>query len=200
LIQINVNALPIGTTFVQALSIELYAVKNADGRAAVYKRILVPIDGSDASGLALREAIALAKDQNATIRIFHVVDLTTTYSSVSSPHVVERQNALQAEGQKVVANGSEPVRAMGIQCDSKCISTFNKDICDLIENEANHWPADVIVIGTHGRRGIRRMFLGSVAEGLARISNKPLLLIRGAPGANKKLGLISGVETVSDRS
>ena len=52
----------------------------------MYKRILVPIDGSDASGLALREAIALAKDQNATIRIFHVVDLTTTYSSVSSPH------------------------------------------------------------------------------------------------------------------
>ena len=166
----------------------------------MYKRILVPIDGSDASGLALREAIALAKDQNATIRIFHVVDLTTTYSSVSSPHVVERQNALQAEGQKVVANGSEPVRAMGIQCDSKCISTFNKDICDLIENEANHWAADVIVIGSHGRRGIRRMFLGSVAEGLARISNKPLLLIRGAPGANKKLALISGVETVSDRS
>lgn len=144
----------------------------------MYKRILVPIDGSDPSDLALREAIVLAKDQNATIGIFHVVDLTTTYSSLNSPNVVERQSALQADGQKVVANGSELVRAMGVQCDSKCISTFNKDICGLIENEANHWSADVIVIGTHGRQGIRRMFLGSVAEGLARISNKPLLLIR----------------------
>jgi nucleotide-binding universal stress UspA family protein len=144
----------------------------------VYKRIFVPIDGSYPSDLALREAIALAKDQNATIGIFHVIDLTATYSSVNSPHVVERQNALQAEGQKVVAAGSEVVRGMGVQCDSKCISTFSKDICDLIDNEANHWSADVIVMGTHGRRGIRRMFLGSVAEGLARISNKPLLLIR----------------------
>ena len=50
---------------------------------------------------------------------------------------------------------------------------------DLIEEEANRWPADLIVIGTHGRRGIRRVFLGSVAEGLARISSKPVLLIRG---------------------
>ncbi len=58
----------------------------------MYERILVPIDGSDPSDLALREAIALAKDRNARIRIFHGVDLTRTYSSVSSPHVVERQN------------------------------------------------------------------------------------------------------------
>ena len=49
----------------------------------------------------------------------------------------------------------------------------------LIEEEANRWPADLIVIGTHGRRGIRRVFLGSVAEGVARISSKPVLLIRG---------------------
>ncbi len=162
----------------------------------MYERILVPIDGSVPSDLALREAIALAKDRNATIRIFHVVDLTRTYSSVSSPHVVERQNELQAVGRKILSDGSDLVRAMGVQYDSKCISTFNKDICDLIENEANHWPADVIVIGTHGRRGIRRMFLGSVAEGLARISNKPLLLIRGATGTNEKLGPVSGAETV----
>jgi nucleotide-binding universal stress UspA family protein len=147
---------------------------------AMYKRILVPIDGSGTSNLALQEAIGLAKDQHSTLRLFHVVDLTTTYSVVNAPHIVEHQNALQAEGQKVVTGASEPMLAAAIEFDSKCVTTFDKRIYDLIEEEANQWPADLIVIGTHGRRGIRRLFLGSVAEGLARISSRPLLLIRGA--------------------
>jgi nucleotide-binding universal stress UspA family protein len=145
----------------------------------MYKRLLVPIDGSDTANLALREAVALAKAHDSTLRLFHVVDLTTAYSSVNSPHIAERQNTLVAEGHKVVADGSEPLMAAGIPFDSKCITTFDKQIYDLIDEEAKSWPADLIVIGTHGRRGIRRLFLGSVAEGLARISNKPILLIRG---------------------
>jgi nucleotide-binding universal stress UspA family protein len=145
----------------------------------MYKQILVPIDGSDAANLALKHAIALAKDQHSTLRLFHVVDLTPAYSTVNASHVVERQNALQVEGQKVIGDCSAQVVAAGIQYDSKCITTSEKHTYDLIEEEANRWPADLIVIGTHGRRGIRRMFLGSVAEGLARISSKPVLLIRG---------------------
>ena len=56
---------------------------------------------------------------------------------------------------------------------------FAKHIYDVIEEEATQWPADLVVIGTHGRRGISRLLLGSVAEGLTRISTKPILLIRG---------------------
>jgi nucleotide-binding universal stress UspA family protein len=146
----------------------------------MYKRILVPIDGSDTSNLALHEAITLAKDQRSTLRLFHVIDLATTYSVVNAPHVIERQNALQAEGQKLITDASESVLAAAIEFDSKCVTNFDKRIHDLIKEEANQWPADLIVIGTHGRRGIRRLFLGSVAEGLARISSRPLLLVRGA--------------------
>ncbi len=145
----------------------------------MYKHILVPIDGSDTSNLALKHAIALGKDHHSTLRLFHVVDLTSAYSSVNAPHVVERQGELQTEGQKIIDDGSVPVLAEGIQYDSKCITTFDKRIYDLIDEEAIRWPADLIVIGTHGRRGISRLFLGSVAEALARISSKPLLLIRG---------------------
>jgi nucleotide-binding universal stress UspA family protein len=61
----------------------------------MYNRILVPIDGSDTSNSALKEAIALAKDQHSTLRLFHVVDLTKTYSSVQAPHIPEHQEALQ---------------------------------------------------------------------------------------------------------
>jgi nucleotide-binding universal stress UspA family protein len=144
----------------------------------MYKQILVPIDGSDTSNLALKHAIALAQDQHSKLRLFHVVDLTPAYSSVNAPHVVERQSALQAEGQKLIDDSSEPALAAGIQYTSKCITSFDKRIYELIDEEAKSWPADLIVIGTHGRRGLSRLFLGSVAEALARISNKPLLLIR----------------------
>lgn len=57
-----------------------------------------------------------------------------------SPHVAERQNALVAEGHKVIADGSEPLTAAGIPFDSKCITTFDKRIYDLIDEEANRWP------------------------------------------------------------
>src|SRR5262249_61822308 len=107
------------------------------------------------SRLGLKHAIALAKDQHATLRLFHVVDLTVAYSSVNAPHLVERQNALQAEGQQVIGECSARVSAAGIQYDSKCITTSDKNTCDFIEEEANRWPADLIVIGTHGRQGIR---------------------------------------------
>ena len=113
------------------------------------------------------------------VRLFHAVDLTPAYSTVSAPHVVERQSALQAEGQKLIDDGSASALAAGVQYDSKCVTTFDKRIYDLVDEEAKNWPADLIVIGTHGRRGLSRLFLGSVAEALARISSRPILLIRG---------------------
>jgi len=118
----------------------------------MYNRILVPIDGSDTSNSALKEAITLAKDQHSTLRLFHVVDLTMTYSSVQAPHMTEHQDALQAEGQKVIVDASTLVRKEAIQCDSKCITTFDKRIYDSIAEEAKRWPADLIVIGTQASR------------------------------------------------
>ena len=146
----------------------------------MYQRILVAVDGSDTSNAALQEAIMLAKDQHAALRLIHVVDLTMAYSAVEAAYVFECRNAMEAEGKKVVADCSASARAAGIEPDSKCVVTLAEHIYDVIENEATTWGADVVVIGTHGRRGIRRLLLGSVAEGLIRISSKPVLLIRGA--------------------
>ena len=146
----------------------------------MYKRILVAVDGSDASNLALQEAIILAKDQHSMLRLIHVVDLTMAYSSVEAPTVIEYQNALKVEGQKLLADCSVSARTAGVEFDSKLDEALGAHIYDVIEEEAKRWPADLIVIGTHGRKGIRRLLLGSVAEGLMRISSKPVLLVRGA--------------------
>jgi nucleotide-binding universal stress UspA family protein len=95
--------------------------------------------------------------------------------------VADYQKALQETGQKVLANCSEIVRAAGCKADTKTIviQTLDQSISDAIDDEASLWRADVIVIGTHGRRGFRRLLLGSVAEELIRITSKPVLLIRG---------------------
>jgi nucleotide-binding universal stress UspA family protein len=154
----------------------------------MYKHILVAVDGSDTSNLALREAIKLAKDQQAVLRLVHVVDESPAYlamddSTMQDPNLVaEIQKALRATGENVLSVCAAMVREAGIEAGTtmKIVETLGPHIYDAIEEEATHWPADLIVIGTHGRRGFRRLLLGSVAEGVVRIATKPVLLIRGA--------------------
>jgi nucleotide-binding universal stress UspA family protein len=147
----------------------------------MYNRILVAVDGSETSNLALKEAIKLAKDQHAALRFVHVVDVSLIYIDLGAPYVLQYQKALQATGQKVIDNCSAIVRDAGIEFDTTSIvvDTIGQHVYDAIEEEAKRWQADLIVIGTHGRRGIRRFLLGSIAEGVARVTSKPVLLIRG---------------------
>jgi len=148
----------------------------------MYNHILVAVDGSSTANLALREAIKLAKDQRSTLRLVHIVDLTLTYTDIDGPYVADYQKALQEAGKKVIADSAVVAREAGIEFDTKLIviEMLGQHIYNAIDEEAKQWPADLIVIGTHGRRGFRRLFLGSVAEGLTRIASKPVLLIRAA--------------------
>ena len=154
----------------------------------MYKHILVAVDGSDTSNLALQEAIKLAKEQHAVLRLVHVVDESPAYmaiddATVADPDLIETiRKALRATGENLLARCAAEVRKAGAESDTtmKIVETLGPRIHDAIEEEATRWPADLIVIGTHGRRGFRRLLLGSVAEGLARVSTKPVLLIRGA--------------------
>lgn len=153
----------------------------------MYKHILVAVDGSDTSNLALREAIKLAKDQQASRRLVHVVDESPAYlaiddSTMQDTSLVEDiKKALRTAGENVLSASTAMVRDAGLEAQTamKMVETIGPRISDAIEEEAARWPADVIVIGTHGRRGFRRLLLGSVAEGVVRIATKPVLLIRG---------------------
>ena len=155
----------------------------------MYKRILVAIDGSDTSDLALREAIGLAKDQNAMLRLVHVVDVTppaymmTETTSAVAVHfpLAEYQNALQEAGQKLLTTRATTAREAGVNVDTKLITVgmLGERIYEAIEEQSKQWPANLVVVGTEGRRGFQRLMIGSVAEGLVRISTKPVLRIRG---------------------
>lgn len=151
----------------------------------MYKRILVAVDGSDTSNLALREAMKLAKEQQAVLRLVHVVDETPVYMTMvtidASFSVADYQMAMREAGQKVLATCAATARQAGIEVGTKFIilEVLKQRICDAINEEAKGWPADLIVIGTHGRHGFNHLLLGSVAEGIIRLAAKPVLVVRG---------------------
>ena len=150
----------------------------------MYKRILVAIDGSETSERALDEGVALAKAHRARLRLVHVVDeLTAKSATPSTPadfwKVVRKAGALILESARARAAQD------GIEAETKLleIRTFGslvRRVPNLIVEDARRWDADLIVIGTHGRRGLSKLLLGSVADGVVRTSGASVLLIRGA--------------------
>lgn len=146
----------------------------------MYKHILVAVDGSDTSKLALQEAITLVKEWQAQLRIVHVVEEVTL--NIDAMYVLDAyQEAMRKTGEEILRKAEAVARESGVKAETKLleIETLGHRIPDMIVEEAQSWPTDLIVLGTHGRRGFNHLLMGSVAEGIARISPKPVLLIRG---------------------
>lgn len=149
----------------------------------MYSKVLVAIDGSPTSDAALDEAIKLAKEQGSTLRLVHVVDEGPAYLNADTPFQLdEYERALHKAGERILEKALARVGAEGLQAETKLIQivTINEHAADELVAEAQRWPANLIVIGTHGRRGLRRLLLGSVAEGVIRSANQPVLLIRAS--------------------
>ena len=149
-----------------------------------YKRILVPVDGSRASNRGLREAIRLAKGQNASLQLVHVVDEHTVLVSGAEigPYMANLMLVLRKWGSQVLRNAEALVRKRGLKCTSVLLEAQTAPAADLIVRQARKSGADLIVIGTHGRRGVKRLLMGSDAEQIVRTASVPVMLVR-APKA-----------------
>jgi nucleotide-binding universal stress UspA family protein len=149
----------------------------------MYKNVLVAFDESDTSSLALKEAISYIKEHpQSFLRIIHVVDEFVTYLDTQPITPVELQEAIKKAGVALLQKVDLKLRSENISnYDTKLleIDKLSDRISQKIVDEAKLWPADLIIIGTHGRRGFNHFFLGSVAEGVSRIASVPVLLIRG---------------------
>ena len=158
----------------------------------MFKHILLAVDGSGTSDLALSAAAELAREQQADLRIIHVVDAVMLdvfapidmYTPLNPPTpiaVEEYREAIRKSGQAILARAKAAAEKAGVQTETKLleIETAGGRIAERVADEAKDWPADLIVIGTHGRRGLSHLFLGSVAESVIRIAPKPVLLVRG---------------------
>jgi nucleotide-binding universal stress UspA family protein len=145
-----------------------------------YRRILVPVDGSPTSNLGLREAIRLAKGQRASLQLVHVVD--QHYLLMNSAEIginIERLlPALKQGGRRILRRAEALASRHGVKCSSALLETFNGPAAEPIVRQAKKWRADLIVLGTHGRRGARRLLMGSDAEQIVRNSPVPVMLVR----------------------
>ena len=144
----------------------------------MYQRIYVPVDNSEASFSALAEACKLAQRGGALVRIAHVVDMTHPGWG-NTDYVPEEVLQQQAEAQsEILLQAKELAQSFDIKSECKILKNWCDQIAATLAEDAQTWEADLIVMNTHGWTGLKRLLLGSVAEGLMRQTSIPILIIR----------------------
>lgn len=148
----------------------------------MYKRLLVAVDGSPVSDQALNRAIELAREAQGQVLLAHVVDDMPYVSSfdLASASAPDLMQVLRENGQRVLDEARARVVAAGVACDTRLFERFGERLGDTIAGAAHEWQADLIVLGTHGRKGVGRLVLGSGAEQIIRSAPVAVLVERHA--------------------
>ena len=150
----------------------------------MYKQILCPIDGSPTSNCGMLEAIHLAKDQHAKLRFLHVIDMHFPILDATGDfNVVYLDDVLRENGKKVLKKAEIAAHKAGVEVDSRTVEAIGGRVSKFVMQQVKEWPADLVVMGTHGLRGIERLVMGSDAETVVRTSLVPVLLVREQPAA-----------------
>src|SRR5271167_862653 len=139
----------------------------------------------------LNVAIKLAKSQGSELRLFHVVnEFVLDYSYGAGLYGTNLIDSLREAGKNILQQAETLVRQQGVAVHGVLLESIGGPAADLIVAQAKEWPADLIVMGTHGRRGLRRLAMGSDAEGVIRGAPVPVLLVQdtGKPGGKKAQG------------
>jgi nucleotide-binding universal stress UspA family protein len=149
----------------------------------MYSRILAATDGSGTSDLAVEQAARLAKDQGAQLRIVHVIEQSRLAFAAAGPVAIDMEGILQAlrkSGQTALDRASTVARRLGVEAETAIIGDDAVDdrVATVLADEARRWKADLIVLGTHGRRGLNHLLMGSVAEAAVRVAPAHVLLVR----------------------
>ncbi|HEY1610177.1 MAG TPA: universal stress protein [Paraburkholderia sp.] len=149
----------------------------------MYTRILVAVDGSDTSRRAFEAALELAKAMGSTLQPYYVIENAPMYFDAPGydPSILRSQ--MIAQGNDLAAELNKAMTAQGVNGELTTGEASSiDDVPTLVLNAAHTLGADLIVMGTHGRRGFQRLILGSVAERCVRQSTLPVLLIPSAAG------------------
>jgi len=145
---------------------------------SAYKRILAAVDGSPTSNKGLREALRLAKREGARLFVVNVVNDFPAFAAIEGPAPFDLVPMLREGGKRILARAEATARKAGVKPAMLMREIVGGRAADAIVREAKKQRADVIVLGTHGRRGVRRMVMGSDAEQVVRTSPVPVLLVR----------------------
>ncbi len=153
----------------------------------IYKRILVPVDGSPTSAAGVKEAVKLAKNLHAKLCLLHVVDemivFNTPESGINLEPILE---GMKRGGKRLLRRAEKLASALGARPDSELRESAGARVADVIVERAKRLRSDLIVMGTHGRRGVDRMLMGSDAELVVRNAPVPVLLVRAGVRARSR--------------
>ncbi len=148
----------------------------------MYKRIVLAYDGSSCSVKALDEAILLARLQSATLCIVHVDDGAAAHGGIDLHGYVDRLDnvtgKIREQTEHLLDAAVAKAIAAGCQVERQLVMAEHRRPAEAIADIARDWKADLIIVGTHGRRGFQRLLVGSVAENLVRIATTSLMLVR----------------------
>ncbi|MGF6920574.1 universal stress protein [Paraburkholderia sp. 40] len=146
----------------------------------MYKRILVAIDGSQAAQLALQEALTIAEAAQSTVTAVFVAEHAAQMVDVGIG-LIDQQSRSTVSAEAAMAT-LEDARALfgqrGVRGLTRVLDAYGEDIAGVLCRIAGECEADLVVMGTHGRHGIGRLLLGSVAEAVLRRTEVPVLLVR----------------------
>ncbi|WP_435359844.1 universal stress protein [Haloarchaeobius sp. DFWS5] len=138
----------------------------------MYDDILLPTDGSDGAAVALERALDLAGTYGATLHVLNVADTNRDSVTVVDTGLVD---ALEEEGEEIVDDVVDQAHEAGVSVVDEVIQGDPyQTILDYVDSRG----IDLVVMATHGRRGIQRYLLGSVTEKIVRTSPVPVLTVR----------------------
>ena len=152
----------------------------------MYKRILVPVDGSPTSIRSLDEAIGLAKEGGGTIRLIHVLDRIVFAGGET--HTGDVFGLLREVGEQILQQMKQHADVAGMEVSTWLSELQPGRVCDVVAEQAKAFDADLIVVGTHGRHGVSRLLVGSDAEQIVRVAPVPVLVVRGEASAAFRTG------------
>lgn len=144
---------------------------------STFKKILVPLDGSETSKAALTMALRLALDTGAQLRLIHCLDELAYIGGYE--YSVSLIDEVRKDADRLLTEGQELCRAAKVEVSAHVIERLGQRLGQTVSEEAAQWQADLVVVGSHGRRGIGRVLLGSGAEQIIRFSKIPVLTVRG---------------------
>lgn len=148
----------------------------------MYKKILVPLDGSDLAEKVLPHAMALAKASGAEIALVSVVEFNLGVVGAKleafPQAAMEQKEALRAEALVYLEKVQRDLKSQGVVAT---VAMLEGDVASQIIAYAEQQGVDLIAMATHGRSGIDRFVMGSIAEKVVRHTAKPVLLIRAMP-------------------
>ena len=138
----------------------------------MYDKILLPFDGSEGASAVLHHASEIAHRTDATIHVLFVADTARESVTVVETDVVD---TLVQEGEDIVAEAAKTLDTLGVDYETDVIQG---NPAPTIVDYADSYDFDLIVMPTHGREGLSRYLIGSVAEKVVRLASGPVLTVR----------------------